>query len=251
MGLLILSFLAGVLTVAAPCVLPLLPVIVGGSIVRGSADRGGPGDSGRDWRRPLVICGSLVVSIVVFTLLLKATTALLGIPQTVWGAISGLIIVALGVYFIRPSLWDSISAKLNLSGRSGRRLAHAKARGGLGGDVLLGAALGPAFNSCSPTYALIVATILPASFATGLGYLAAYAVGLGGALLLIAYAGQGLVKKLGWLSDPEGWFRHVIGGLLILVGLGLLFGIDRTVQTFILDQGWYDPIIRVEQQLGL
>lgn len=249
MGLLILSFLAGVLTVAAPCVLPLLPVIVGGSIVRGGEDSSN--DPQRDWMRPLVICGSLVVSVVVFTLLLKATTALLGIPQVVWSGISGLIIVALGVYFIRPQIWDGISAQLNLSGRSGRRLTKAKERGGLGGDILLGAALGPAFNSCSPTYALIVATILPASLGAGLGYLAAYALGLGGTLLVIAYAGQGLVKKLGWLSNPNGAFRNVIGALLILIGLAVLFGLDRTVQTFILDQGWYDPIIQLEQRLGL
>ncbi len=198
-----------------------------------------------------MICASLVVSVVVFTLLLKATTALLGIPQMVWSAISGLIIVALGAYFVWPKWWDALSARLNLSGRSGRRLARARERGGLGGDVLLGAALGPAFNSCSPTYALIVATVLPASFAQGLGYLTAYAVGLGGALLLIVFAGQGLVRRLGWLSDPDGRFRHVIGGLLVLVGLAVLFGFDRTVQTFVLDRGWYDPIIKLEQSLGL
>ena len=246
MGLLILSFLAGALTVAAPCVLPLLPVIIGGSVVRSADDK-----PGQDWKRPLVICLSLVASVVIFTLLLKATTALLGVPQMVWGAISGLIITTLGAYFIWPRWWDSFSAKLNLSGRSGQRLARAKQRGGVGGDILLGAALGPAFNSCSPTYALIVATVLPASFLTGLGYLVAYALGLGGALLLIAYAGQGVIKKLGWLTNPDGWFRHVIGGLLILVGLAVLFGFDRTVQTYILDQGWYDPIIKLEQSLGL
>src|SRR3990167_6176774 len=36
MALLVISFIAGILTVLAPCVLPLLPVIVGGSLAGGS-----------------------------------------------------------------------------------------------------------------------------------------------------------------------------------------------------------------------
>ena len=75
LGLLLVSFVAGVLTIAAPCVLPLLPVIVGGSIVRTDSDAA---VATRQWFRPVVIAVGLVVSIIVFTLALKATTALLG-----------------------------------------------------------------------------------------------------------------------------------------------------------------------------
>ncbi|MDF2461535.1 MAG: cytochrome biosis protein, partial [Candidatus Saccharibacteria bacterium] len=77
MALLILSFFAGVLTVAAPCILPLLPVIIGGTLVR-------DGEKGKPWVRPVLIAAGLAVSVVVFTLLLKATTLLLGIPQVLW-----------------------------------------------------------------------------------------------------------------------------------------------------------------------
>lgn len=242
MALLIASFLAGVLTVAAPCVLPLLPVIIGGSTIAGGKRS--------DWKGPLVISLSLAVSVVIFTLLLKASTGLLGVPQEVWSGISGVIILALGLYFIFPGWWERVSGRLNFGGRTGKLLQAGKEEGGLGGQVLIGAALGPAFNSCSPTYALIVATVLPASFAEGLAYLIAYAVGLAGALLVVAYLGQGLVQKLGWLADPHGRFRKVIGALFLLVGVAVLFGLDRTVQTFILEQGWYDPIAELEQELG-
>lgn len=252
MALLILSFLAGVLTVAAPCVLPLLPVIVGGSVVSPSGGRGGAARrAGPDWKRPLVIAASLAVSVVVFTLLLKATTSLLGVPQMIWSAISGVIVILLGGYFLYPQLWDRISARLNLSGRSGRALRESRQRGGFGGEMLLGASLGPVFNSCSPTYALIVATVLPASFAEGTAYLVAYAIGLAGALLLIAYAGQSAVRRLGWMADPHGRFRKVVGAVFVLVGVAILFGLDRDAQTFILEQGWYDPIGEFEQGLGL
>lgn len=245
MTLLVLSFLAGVLTVAAPCVLPLLPVIVGGSIVQtGSSER-------RDKHRALVICASLAVSVVLFTLLLKATTSLLDVPQMFWSGLSGVIVIVLGISFAFPGIWDRFSSALKLSNRSGQALAKSRQRQGLSGDILLGAALGPAFNSCSPTYALIVATVLPASFTEGFLYLLAYAVGLAGALLVIAYAGQGIVRKLGWLADPRGRFRRGVGVLFIAVGAAIFFGVDRDVQTYILEQGWYDPIAEFEQRLGL
>lgn len=246
MTLLIISFFAGVLTVLAPCVLPLLPVIVGGSVLRGGQDAGG-----RDWRSPVIICASLAVSVVVFTLLLKATTSLLGVPQTVWSAVSGLIILLLGLQLVWPQLWERLSARLNLAGRSGKLLSQSKQRRGVGGDILLGAALGPAFNSCSPTYALIVATVLPASFAQGTAYLLAYALGLAGMLLLIAFAGQSVVRRLGWLADPHGRFRRVTGVIMLAVGFSVLVGLDRSAQAFILEQGWYDPIAEFEQRIGL
>ncbi len=246
MALLISSFLAGVLTVAAPCVLPLLPVIIGGSVVQGAAAK-----QSSDWRSPLIICASLVVSVVVFTLLLKSTTALLGVPQLVWSVISGLIVIVLGVTFAFPATWDRLLAPLNLSGRSGGWLQKAKQRRGPGGDILLGAALGPVFNSCSPTYALIVATILPASFAQGLAYLLAYAIGLAGALLVVTFAGQKLIRRLGWLADPHSRFRRAVGVVFIAVGVAIILQIDRSLQAFILEQGWYDPIANFEQRLGL
>jgi cytochrome c biogenesis protein CcdA len=243
---LVAAFLAGVLTVFAPCVLPLLPVIIGGSVVRGQDST--RSESARR-RSGFVIIGSLVASIVIFTLLLKATTTLLGVPQQVWTTLSGLLVVGVGVSFALPGVWDRIAARL--SRQSGESLRSSRAKGGAWGDVLLGAALGPAFNSCSPTYALIVASILPASFVQGLAYLVAYAVGLGATLLLLSFAGEALIRRLGWLADPHGKFRRVIGILLILVGLTVMFGVDRQVQSYVLEQGWYDPISEFEQRLGI
>lgn len=239
-----LAFAAGILTVAAPCVLPLLPVVVGGAMVRA-------GDERRARWRPFVIAGSLVISVVVFTLLLKATTALLGVPTQVWQVISGAIIILLGLDMIFPMLWDRASSALRLQSRSGAMLDRSVNRQSVAGDVLTGAALGPVFSSCSPTYALIVATVLPVSFAEGVAYILAYAVGLAGMLLLIALLGRRLVSRLGWLSDPNGWFRRTIGILFVVVGLVVIVGFDKQLQTWILDAGLYDPIARLEELLGL
>lgn len=239
---LLVSFAAGILTIAAPCVLPLIPVIVGGSIARGDS---GP----RSRLRPYVIAASLAVSIVTFTLMLKATTALLGVPPQVWQFVSGAIVILLGINLMVPSLWDRLSAALRLQSRSDELLHRSSASRGVGGDVLTGAALGPVFSSCSPTYALIVAAVLPVSFAEGVAYVLAYAVGLAATLLALALVGRGLVRRLGWLADPHGWFRRSVGALFILVGLAVITGFDKVLQTWVLDAGLYDPIERLEEFL--
>lgn len=241
MTLLIASFLAGVLTIAAPCILPLLPVIIGGSLVRG----------GRELWRPVVIAASLAVSVVLFTLLLKATTALLGVPVMVWQGISAIIVVLLGLTLVFPVLWERLMVATNLQAKANQLLGVRNGHKGVAGDIMFGAALGPVFNSCSPTYALIIAAVLPVSFGEGLAYLVAYAVGLSTALLLVAFLGRAVTVKLGWLSNPNGYFTKVVGILLIVVGIAILFGLDKMFQTFVLEQGWYAPIERLEHSLML
>jgi cytochrome c-type biogenesis protein len=237
--LLLVSFLAGVLTVAAPCVLPLLPVIIG-SAALGPAGR-------KSWRRPLIICASLATSVVIFTILLKASTALISIPQTVWSFLSGGIVVLFGLTLLLPALWAKIMASTRLQTKSDQLLQSAGTHHGTTRDVLIGAALGPVFSSCSPTYALIVAAILPESFTRGLLYLTAYTLGLTLTLLITALAGRTAVHRLGWLANPGGWFKRTIGLLFIITGLAVLFGLDKLAQAYILEQGWYDPVMRLEQ----
>ena len=93
MALLVISFLGGVLTVLAPCILPLLPVVVGGAAV---------GEKRRT--APFVIIGSLAVSIILFTYLLKASTAFISIPPEVWTTLSGGILFFFGLTLLFPML---------------------------------------------------------------------------------------------------------------------------------------------------
>jgi len=246
MELAVLSFVAGVLTAAAPCILPLLPVIIGGTATAQNTA------SGRQmWFRPLLIVGSLAASIVVFTLLLKATTALLGVPQALWNVISGVIVLFFGLNLLLPAAWEKFMLVTGLYNKSNKLLGASYKQKGLARDMLLGAALGPVFSSCSPTYALIVAAILPVSFAQGVIYLSLYAAGLAAILLIIAVAGQTIVRNLGWLSNPRGWFRRITGVLFVVVGVAVIFGLDRSFQAFVLEQGWYDPIMKLEQSLNI
>lgn len=233
MELLIVSFVAGVLTILAPCILPLLPIIIGGSI------------GAKDYRAPFIITGSLAASLFIFTILLKASTALLGVPPMVWQIISGVIIIAFGIVTLFPSLWERVGARVNVA--SNKLLAKASKRRGIARHVLVGAALGPVFSSCSPTYGLILAAVLPVSPGEGIAYLIAYIIGLSAILLLIGLLGQRFIAKLGWASNPHGWFKRLLAILFIIVGLAVVFGLDKQLQAWILESGLYDPISTFEQ----
>lgn len=238
MSLLIISFISGVLTVLAPCTLPVLPIIVGGSL-QGKASK---------WK-PYIITGSLALSIILFTLLLKASTVFIDVPQAFWAYFSGSILITFGLISLFPKPWVALSAKLKFSQRSNLLLADsANKKSGVWSDVLIGASLGPVFSSCSPTYFVILATVLPQDFATGLVYLLAYALGLMLVLLLIALLGQKFVKKLQWAANPEGWFKRILGIIFILVGLFVITGFDKKVQVAILESGYFN-ITNFEQKL--
>ncbi len=226
MFLLALSFLAGVLSVFAACVLPLLPVIVGGSLTTNGSRK-----------RMYVIVFALAVSIVVFTLVLKASTALIAVPESFWRYFSGLIIIALGAFTLWPNLWVRVPGINRLNRASNQWLAEGYQRGGTMGDVIMGVSLGPVFASCSPTYFLILATVLPAQPVLGLIYLISYAVGLSLALLLIAIAGEKLTQRLGVSLAPDSIFFKTIGVILIVVGLLIASGGMKKVETWFVERG--------------
>lgn len=238
MTLLLISFAAGMLTILAPCVLPLLPIIVGGAV----------SDVHNKWK-PYIITGSLAISVIFFTLILKATTALIVIPQSFWSWFSGGILLFFGFTMLFPDVWEKISVKLSFGNKSQQLLAKGSRKKGVWGDILMGAALGPVFSSCSPTYFVILATVLPASFGTGLVYLIAYAAGLSVMLLAVALLGQKFASKLTGVSDPHGWFKRGLGILFLIVGLAIISGYDKVFESYVLDAGVYDAIGGVENTL--
>ena len=223
MFLLFGAFFAGIITVLAPCVLPLLPVIIGGSVSGNVADK----------RRPYIIAASLAVSLILFTVLLKATTLLIDVPPQIITYISGGIIVGLGIVFLFPKLYETVIIKLNLQAKSQQLLGQGSGKGAVVGAIITGAALGPVFSSCSPVYAYILATVLPVNFGVAMLYMVAYVLGLSLMLLLIGFLGQKLVRRLKFASNPRGWFSRIVAILFIVVGLLVITGYDKKLQTFV------------------
>ncbi len=231
----LLSFAAGVLSVFAACVLPLLPVIVGGSLAAGGSRR-----------RSYIIVGSLAVSVVAFTLILKASTVLIGVPEELWRYLSGSIVVVLGIVMVFPKLWVLVPGVNALNRSSNRLLAEGYQRQGMWGDVIMGSALGPVFASCSPTYFIILATVLPAQPFLGFLYLVAYAAGLSLALLLVAILGEKLVSRLGVTLNPDGKFFRGIGVVLVVVGVLVFTGVMRDVETWFIERGFDATFIELK-----
>lgn len=223
----LLSYVAGLLTALAPCVLPLLPIILGGSLAGEKKDK---------WR-PYIITASLVVSLILFTLLLKASTVFIGIDPKVWSVASGILVIILGFFMLFPDLWAQVIGKLGIEHRSQGLLGKAyKQENGVLSAILIGAALGPIFSSCSPTYAWVIATVLPSSTLLGMFYLTFYVLGVATALLAIALLGRKLLQRIKWASDPKGWFQRGIAILFILVGIFVATGWDKKVQTYLVEK---------------
>jgi cytochrome c-type biogenesis protein len=239
MILFLISFAAGTLTVLAPCILPLLPVIVGGSL---SGD-----GKGVHYRKVLTIVLSLGVSVIVFTLLLKASTLFINIPEYVWKYISGGIIIVLGFITLFPKLWEG-QFMAKLSAKSNILLGKGDQKKNFFGDVIVGAALGPVFSTCSPTYFVVLATVLPVMPLVGMVYLLAYAAGLCIALFIIAFVGQKIMTGLGVAADPHGWVKKILGILFLIVGLSIILGLDKKLEFSLLSAGIFD-VTTVEQKL--
>ena len=220
MLLALVAFLAGVLTVLTPCVFVVLPVILGTSVVR----------NGR-WT-PYVVVISLTLSIVLFTILLKATTLLVSVPPVVWTYLSGSILMFFGLTLVFPRLTLRRTMRDHTGGRLLGKGMHTK---GLWGDVLVGAALGPVFSSCSPTYFIILATVFPLSFTLGLFYVSVYALGLALMLFLVALLGAYAVGRLRSLSNPDGVFKRTIGVLFIAIGILILTGMNARIEVYLLE----------------
>lgn len=223
MELALLSVLAGVITVLSPCILPLLPVILTGSLTDKSK------------AAPFVIIGSSAISIIVFTLLLKGTAMFIGVPLSFWMAFSGTLIFFIGLTLVFPEIWERLMHFLRFKQKTSELTAKADQTTGHSKNVLLGLSLGPVFTSCSPTYGIIVAAVLPANFALGALYVTSYALGLAVVLIAIALGGQRIVQRLSWFTKPG--FRKVLGIILIITGLAIATGVIKEFEVWLVELG--------------
>lgn len=237
MSLLIVSFLAWVLTILAPCVLPLLPIILGASI-----------EDSKDKYRPYIIILSLIFSIVIFSLLLKASTIFIWVDPIFWKLFSWVILIVFWILTIFPDLWKNFSTKIWFAWKSNQKLWESSQKKWYLWAVLVWISLWPVFSSCSPTYAIILAVILPVSFFVWLLNLFAYAFWLWVMLLGIALLGQKFVAKLKWASSPKSLFKKFLWILFLIVWLAIISGFDKKIETSLIDK-WFVWLGSFEENL--
>jgi cytochrome c-type biogenesis protein len=237
MVLLLAALLAGVFSALSPCVLPLIPMMLG------TQAQGGV-------RRSLRVLAGLGLSVIVFSILLKSTTLFIDIPREVWQFIGGVIIGLFGASLLWPNAWEQLVLKTGFATKAQQLMSTTSSGSGNTKDYLLGASLGPLFNVCSPTYALIVATILPVEPLHGLLLLVIYTLGLTATLYAVAVGGSQITRKLGWTLNPHGAFRRVVGALLLALGIAIILGYDKLLQTALVSSGFFDWQILVESFLA-
>jgi cytochrome c biogenesis protein CcdA/thiol-disulfide isomerase/thioredoxin len=236
--IILISFLAGILTVLAPCVLPLLPVILGGWL------------AGTDRKRPYIIIVSLMVSLMLFTVLLKASTLLIDIHPKFWDYFSGGVLILFGITLLFPKVWSWFVIVTGIEKKSQESLQNAAAKEGIWWPIGIGAALGPVFSSCNPTYSLLLATVLPLDITSGLIGLAAYFVGLGLILLLVTLFGRSILGKFSFFANPNGFFRKILWAIIIIVGVFISLGTIKQLQTWVVENGNFSFIANLEEKLN-
>jgi cytochrome c biogenesis protein CcdA/thiol-disulfide isomerase/thioredoxin len=200
-----IGFLAGFVTAISPCVLPVLPILLAG---------------GASGRRPLRIIAGLVVSFVVFTLFATWLLDKLGLPDDL------LRKIAIGLLFLLAAtlLFPPLAALLE---RPFARLTRFRAGGG---GFLLGASLGLVFVPCAGPVLATIAAVAATNHVGGraIALTIAYAAGAAVPMLVIAYGGQGLGRRLR-ADAPR--VRFVSGIVIGLVALGIAFNQDTRFQT--------------------
>ncbi len=215
-----LAYAAGALTILSPCVLPLVPIVLGSAAQK---HRFGP----------LALAAGLVVSFTGVGFAVATLGAGAGLDSEAVRAFGAVILVFVGAVLMLPVLQratERIAAPL--SRWAGEQQAGLD-RFGLAGQAGIGVLLGLVWSPCvGPT--LGTATVLAAEGKNLAGVavvMAGFGAGIASVLLLLALATRGfLARWRGRLMSAGGSGRRVLGGLVIAVGLLILTGGDRVFE---------------------
>lgn len=198
------AFGAGLATVASPCVLPLLPALLGSSWGRPDA-----------WRPPLIVLG-FIGTFSALALAFGASATALGLSAGAVRDLAALLLLAMGLLLLAPALWERLALPLGRVADVAQRLGRG---GGRLGALALGASLGALWTPCAgPALASILALVASATEpGQAAGLLLAYAAGAGGPMLAVAYGGQRLAMRLRRWAGAAARLRQGLGVLVIVL----------------------------------
>jgi cytochrome c-type biogenesis protein len=226
-----LCVLAGLVSFASPCVVPLVPGYLSYlAAVVGEPDSGA-GRAAVRWR----VAGSALLFVAGFTaVFVLGTVAVLGMTttlitnQVVLQRIGGVITIIMGLAFI-----GFIPALQRQARFTPRQLA------GLAGAPLLGAVFGLGWTPClGPTLTGVIAVASAtdgASVARGVTLVIAYCAGLGIPFIVLALGSGWAVGAFGWLRRHSRAIQVFGGVLLIAVGVALVTGMWNDFVSWVRD----------------
>lgn len=220
--LLLFAFLAGFVTILAPCIWPLLPIVLSTSVGGGRA-------------KSLGITLGIVLSFGAYNLSISYLVRLFGFNPEILRWLAIVILVALGLMMVVPFLSRIFEGFVSrLAGGLGG--GNAK-RSGFGGGFVTGLSLGVVWTPCAGPILTAIATLsatAKVSFDIILVTIA-YLIGVSIPLFLFSYGGQKFVSETKFLSPYTGRIQQIFGAVLLLTALAIATNYDKVLQAKILD----------------
>src|SRR5271157_77902 len=238
--LVLVAFIAGLVTAVSPCVLPILPIVLA---------TGADGDR----RRPYLVIVGLIASFTLFTLASVQIISALGLPSSALRDIAIAIIAIFGLTLLVPALSEvferatgrlqrvgaglmtpstpgSIAIATGAGSTGGSPSTQSARRGSVVGGLLTGVGLGLVWTPCAgPILGAItsLAVTAPGSWST-LVLVFTYSLGAGLPLLGIALGGRAALARLR-LRSASAWAGRAFG-ILVLATAGLMaVGADTAI----------------------
>jgi cytochrome c-type biogenesis protein len=219
-----LAFAAGMLTVAAPCILPILPILLGASIGQ------------RNRSRPIFIVAGFILAFSAFALLFGVFSTVLGLSHQNLREISIVMLGGFGLLMLWHRPYQFFSTRLNgLLHRAGD--IDWRAWTGNPGGFVLGMALGVVWTPCAGPVLGSIVTLIATSenLARSGALLACYAVGAGIPMLMIAYGGQYATTRVHGLARYTPVLQQGFGAAVLLVAIILYTQYDTVVTVWLSD----------------
>jgi cytochrome c-type biogenesis protein len=211
-----LAFAGGILTVLSPCVLPILPIVVGRSL---QSHRLGP----------VALVAGLVGGFALAGSVLGITANWLTGLTNGLRMVAVAVLLALGLLALFPTLSYRLFCALPL-GRWGE-----SERVGLTGEFWLGTQLGLLWTPCAGPVlgAILVIAATSHRIVGAFGLLLAYGIGAALPLLAIAYGGRRLGQSFLRLRPHSALLQKVGGGMIVVTAIAIFLGWDVTIQLWL------------------
>ena len=210
-----LAFAAGVLTIASPCVLPVLPMLLGASL----------GQTSR--LRPLAIALGFVSAFSVLGIAFGALSSAFSDAPGVVRNVAIAILFAAGLARLWPAGFGRLTAPF--TGLADRAAGVGNRAGnGLAGGFVLGMTLGAVWTPCAgPVLASILALVAKAQdLHRAAGLLALFAAGAAVPMLGIAYGGQFATTHVRRLARHTPRLQQAFGVLVVATAIAMYFQYD-------------------------
>ena len=211
---LVLALLAGVITVAAPCTLPMLPILLGASVGQTSK------------ARPVMIAAGFVLSFSIVALALSAITRAFDFDPNVLRSAAAFLLVGFGLLMIWPAPFECLSSRLG--GFTG---GGAVDRQSVLGGFVLGTTLGLVWTPCAGpvlgSILTVIATSKDTAWASAL--LVVYAIGAAIPMLAIAYGGQAVTARVRSLARMTPRLQQGFGVVVIGFAVASYFQYDTLI----------------------